>query len=418
VEKISLNNYQAYMLDLIEGNLNETGRHALFAFLELHPELKSELEDFENLNFKELSGNQNYPEKNTLRKNVTPDDLLIGYLENTLTADEKVSVEKQLEANAVLREQLRLFRLTLFTPDPKIIFDEKDRLKKQELSQEQLIAYIENLLTAEERKMIETGLSISVALNNDLELFKQTILIPDVAVVHPGKEELKHGSKIIAFPQWNYRHLAIAASLLLLIGLAVFFIPARADRARAFVYSGEIKIVKYRVEPLTKPEQRQYVINGSEKNIPNAVHNSIAFQKDTLKKKETPLLVFSPGTDSLPLKNLNPEQSVPGQNNILVINRSSVDDITEDTLSEDRLSAKQYIAQRIQETAWGEEQHGKPVKKKLSAFDVVAAFAKKLKHLGSKKADAKVEYNEETETEEYTLTLGKLSVTRSRPTRE
>ncbi|MFL5752733.1 MAG: hypothetical protein ACJ76F_04955 [Bacteroidia bacterium] len=419
MEKISLNNYQAYMLDLIEGNLNETSRNALFAFLELHPELKSELEDFENLNFKELSANQDYPEKDTLRKNATPDDLLIGYVENTLSPNERTNLERQLETSAILREQLRIFRLTLSVPDPEVTFEKKDELKKQELNEEQLIAYIENLLSAEERKVIEERLSQSVALKNDLKLFKQTIFTSDLSIDYPDKEELKRSAKIIAFPQWNYKRLAVAASLLFLIGLAVFFAPSSADKARAFIYAGEIKTLKFIFGPvLSEGEKRQLATNNSEKNIPNPLNNGIAFKRDSLRKRETPLIVFSPGNDSLPVKNTIPEENVPGRSNILVINRSSVDDLSEDTLNEERLNTKQYIAQRIQEAAWGEEANKKPVRKKLSAFDVVAAFAKKLKHLGNNKTDAKIEYNEDTETEEYTLTLGKLSVTRSKPNRE
>ena len=45
MEKIDLNNYEAYFLDLMEGTLSAEEKHDLFAFLELHPELKAEMEE-------------------------------------------------------------------------------------------------------------------------------------------------------------------------------------------------------------------------------------------------------------------------------------------------------------------------------------------------------------------------------------
>ncbi|HWY35262.1 MAG TPA: hypothetical protein VNX68_11490, partial [Nitrosopumilaceae archaeon] len=69
---------------------------------------------------------------------------------------------------------------------------------------------------------------------------------------------------------------------------------------------------------------------------------------------------------------------------------------------------------KIQETAWGEVSNQGNTKKKLTGFDILAAFAKKLKSWGNKKIDAKVEYNEDQDISEYTLSLGKLSISRTR----
>ena len=44
MEKIDLNNYEAYFLDFMEGSLSAEEKHDLFTFLEKHHELKNEFE--------------------------------------------------------------------------------------------------------------------------------------------------------------------------------------------------------------------------------------------------------------------------------------------------------------------------------------------------------------------------------------
>ncbi len=44
---ITKNNYEAFLLDYIEGNLSPEMRAELMLFFENHPELKEDLDDFE-----------------------------------------------------------------------------------------------------------------------------------------------------------------------------------------------------------------------------------------------------------------------------------------------------------------------------------------------------------------------------------
>lgn len=45
--KVTINNYEEWMIDYLEGNLSNVERKQLVEFLEFHPELKAELELFE-----------------------------------------------------------------------------------------------------------------------------------------------------------------------------------------------------------------------------------------------------------------------------------------------------------------------------------------------------------------------------------
>lgn len=411
------------MLDFVEGNLNENQQKELFAFLDLHPWLKAELDEFENVGFMEMPEEETFFSKNELKKNGTPDDLLVAYIENTLSPSERREAEKILAGNPALSEQLRVYLLTILKPDLNILYPAKQELVKAPFTEEQLIAYTEKLLGNAERAAIETAAKVDPSLRKDLELYQLTSLTPDIKIVFEEKESLKKEAKVIVLSQ-SWRYAAVAAAIALLVGLFILFFPAskQGTKGYAFIQAHGFKTV---LQPdAVSQDQHQLAANSSvensaavhKKQVTPLYHHTVA--NDSLKQQNnTPLLVIAPVEETSPFKQQELPDALPGKNPIVQINKSTEDDLNDEASAEERLNAKQYIAQRIHETAWGEDTDGKPAKKKLSAFDMLAAVAKKLKSLGSKKADAKVEYNEETETSEYVLTLGKLSVTRSKSLR-
>ncbi|MFO0356560.1 MAG: hypothetical protein ACK50A_06360 [Sphingobacteriaceae bacterium] len=85
MSEINLNNYEAYMLDYFEGKLSNEQIIALKAFAVLNPELElnfeEELVQLENETI-------NFSDKQKLKANFN-DELVIGYLENTLNKEEK-----------------------------------------------------------------------------------------------------------------------------------------------------------------------------------------------------------------------------------------------------------------------------------------------------------------------------------------
>ena len=80
--KINIENYQAYFLDFVEGNLTEKERQEVIDFIALHPELKSELDEFENISLEEFNNETPLPKIN-LKKEISLNDL-IAYTENLL----------------------------------------------------------------------------------------------------------------------------------------------------------------------------------------------------------------------------------------------------------------------------------------------------------------------------------------------
>lgn len=115
------------MLDYFEGKLSNEQIIALKAFAVLHPDLDLNFEEelvqleSETINF---SGKQNL-------KVSFDDALVIGYLENTLTKEEKKEADALLKTNTVFINELNLYKKTIAQPDEHIVFENKSELKRK-----------------------------------------------------------------------------------------------------------------------------------------------------------------------------------------------------------------------------------------------------------------------------------------------
>lgn len=85
--------------------------------------------------------------------------------------------------------------------------------------EEYFINYMENELTASERKAVEAFVEANADLKSELELFESTKLEADNRIVFKGKDKLikKEETKIIAW-KWNLNMWSIAAMLILAVG--------------------------------------------------------------------------------------------------------------------------------------------------------------------------------------------------------
>jgi hypothetical protein len=154
--EINLHNYEAFFLDYKEGNLSAEQEKELFLFLEENPHLYEELHAFEN---------------------VVLDD---------------------------------------FATDE--IFAAKSSIKKNDFTEETLIAYTEGILDVQSKNEVEILASQNAAFKKELSLYKSTIIIADVGEKFKNKSKLKRGGVVILL-QNNYTFLRVAAAILLVAGL-------------------------------------------------------------------------------------------------------------------------------------------------------------------------------------------------------
>ena len=137
MEKIDLNNYEAYFLDFMEGNLSEEEKHDLFAFLEHYPALKSEFE----LDFGDISlfpdavifatkAELKIDEADLIITRNTLPDLMVASVEKQLSLKHEAQLMSYIDKND-LAALYTTYQNTVLKPDLAVVFDEKERLKQK-----------------------------------------------------------------------------------------------------------------------------------------------------------------------------------------------------------------------------------------------------------------------------------------------
>lgn len=129
---ITIHNYEAYLLDLAEGNLSEEHQLELELFLIQHPELNCELD--EQISTRLISEEILFDSKSSLKKHnkdLINDEQLISYIEHLTNEQESAFVELSCTNNPELVHELKLYKATIVEADKTILFNYKDELKKQ-----------------------------------------------------------------------------------------------------------------------------------------------------------------------------------------------------------------------------------------------------------------------------------------------
>lgn len=132
MHKIDIHNYEAYLLDFSEGNLSDECQMNLELFLIQHPELNIDLSDLA------LVALENEPisfsNKNSLKKSesdLVSETQFIGYIEDQLSIDEKLKIEKSCATNPSLAKDLALYNSTIVKADSLIVYENKKSLKRK-----------------------------------------------------------------------------------------------------------------------------------------------------------------------------------------------------------------------------------------------------------------------------------------------
>ena len=129
--KINRNNYEAYFIDYLEGNLEENLVNDFIEFLQKNPDLKKELSLFESVTAE--AENVVFQQKEKLYKNKYDsekifDQTAVANLEGELSASEKKEFEDYISKNPEKRKELQLFNHTLLHPDTSVKFPNKKKL--------------------------------------------------------------------------------------------------------------------------------------------------------------------------------------------------------------------------------------------------------------------------------------------------
>lgn len=128
--KINRENYEAYLLDMMEGNLSDTDKSALMSFLEANPDLKENTDlnvAFELDIVKVLFDNKAKLYRGELNEQ-NIEWYLAAQAEGDTSKEENAAIEKFLQSHPQLKKQQQLFSLAKLTVDESIRLDNKSSL--------------------------------------------------------------------------------------------------------------------------------------------------------------------------------------------------------------------------------------------------------------------------------------------------
>lgn len=166
------------------------------------------------------------------------EEFFILYWDNELTADQKKLIESFVQENPDLQDEFRLFGETRFTPDPALLFEEKELLFCEENSfinitnyPAWLLSYMDDELTPDQKKMVEQFAAKHPAVQQELNLFQQTKLQPDTDIIFPDKSILYRREEKARIIRMTWMRVAVAAAILLMAGLITFTLINNNDKS-------------------------------------------------------------------------------------------------------------------------------------------------------------------------------------------
>lgn len=150
------------------------------------------------------------------------EEFFILYWDNELAVAQKQAVEDFVNQNADLREEFELLGETRFTPDADIHLKEKDFLLNDTFInitnyEEQLLNYIDDEVSDDEREQVEKFAQLNPAIQKELALLQKTKLQPE-AVGFPDKSVLYRREEKVRVISMTWFRVAVAAAIIIIAG--------------------------------------------------------------------------------------------------------------------------------------------------------------------------------------------------------
>lgn len=149
------------------------------------------------------------------------EEYFLLYVDDELTAAERVLVETFIEANPDLKEELDILQQTTFHIDAKLDEGFKSKLLKQEsVSEEQLMLLLDGELRKEEALKIQEAIVADAQLQKDWAWLQRSKLTADTNVTFPDKSLLYKEAQParLFYMSTAVRRWSAAAAVLLMLG--------------------------------------------------------------------------------------------------------------------------------------------------------------------------------------------------------
>ena len=152
------------------------------------------------------------------------EEYFILYMDNELSAEQKLLVEKFISSHPHLADELEVLMNTRLPVD-EVSFHGKDDLlasaMKATIVDESLLLYIDNELTASDKAAVEDKIKADENYALQHTALMQTKLDSSEKILHPNKKELyRHTERVISFKVW----MRVAAAVILLLLSSLYFL--------------------------------------------------------------------------------------------------------------------------------------------------------------------------------------------------
>lgn len=215
---ITRNNCEAFFLDYYEGNLSDGQVAELLAFLKANPDQREVFESFSNVQLNEEEINSaslipdttsRIPDFSFLKKEPVVDihelaeQWMVDSVDGTISAEDKISLEKYLDENPSKRADLFAFENTILRADENKSLGDLSNLKKKvaitpENFEHYAIALIEGTISPEEKSLLESFVLTHPEFAAHIESFKASVQKPDTSIVFDAKNSLKKSSVVVS----------------------------------------------------------------------------------------------------------------------------------------------------------------------------------------------------------------------------
>lgn len=269
------------------------------------------------------------------------------YADNELTLLDRIKVNKFIEANPDLQEELVMLQQSILKPGD-IVFDDKSSLLKNEILpgalQGKLLSHLDHELPATDRKEIDELINGNAEIKKEWDILQQTKLKADRSIVFADKFSLyrEETGRVTAF---TWRKLAVAAVLLGLgiWGAFIYFNGNNKVADTSIAKNANTNTIPAKVEvnssALTAPQATSPGVAPSTENQTSNTHKELAATQTGIKKlpgekispaikkaglpkangNETAMVADAKKSNNLPQPNLDNINNTPG-NKIIVTN--------------------------------------------------------------------------------------------------
>jgi hypothetical protein len=229
------------------------------------------------------------------------EEYFLLYVDNELSASEKIAVEEFIQQNPDLGEELTMLKQSVLKPQYNIVFEKKETLIKHANDglfinfnnyEECFLLYTDNELDNAGKRQVEEFIAKNPSLQDEFNLFQQTKLTHDNSIIFEGKEALykkEEKKKPILFA---WMASAAAVAILLVTGFLFFNTNNNGENTPSVVIAQKNDSINgngikhSKKETLTVTSSNDDSLNRQEKEI-----QSVAIEGTTSEKK-----VKSPGT--------------------------------------------------------------------------------------------------------------------------